>query len=110
LGLPEVVVRNRGGKKLPKAAQWPHCVAPPDRYLGAYQPHHRVTSKGVIFIPVGYTASAIGPVDATPFLDIDFDTDSGDKPTMRICIHADTACELANFILEYLNPVLACKP
>ena len=36
LGWDEVVVRNRGGKKLPKSAQWPYCVAPPDRYGGAY--------------------------------------------------------------------------
>jgi hypothetical protein len=42
LGLTEVVVRNRGGNKLPKAAQWPHCVAPPDRYCGAYQPRRKV--------------------------------------------------------------------
>lgn len=32
LGLDEVVVRNRKGSKLPKSPQWPHCVAPPDRY------------------------------------------------------------------------------
>ena len=36
-------------------------------------------------------------------LDIDFDTDSGDKPTMRIRIDADTAWELSDFVLEYLN-------
>jgi hypothetical protein len=104
LGLPEVVVRNRGRKKLPKAAQWPHCVVPPDRYLGAYQLRHRVpvTTSGVV-IPAGYTASAIGPVDETSFLDIDFDTDSGDEPTIRIRVDADTAWGLADFILEYLN-------
>jgi hypothetical protein len=36
LGLPEVVVRNRNGTHLPKAAQWPHCVVPASRYEGAY--------------------------------------------------------------------------
>jgi hypothetical protein len=38
LGLEPVVVRNRGGSKLAKAAQWPHCVRPSEYYLGAYQP------------------------------------------------------------------------
>ncbi len=32
LGLDEVVVRNRKGSKSAKSPQWPHCVAPPDRY------------------------------------------------------------------------------
>jgi hypothetical protein len=42
LGLPAVIVRNRGGSKLAKAAQWPHCVREPAYYLGAY----RVPSTG----------------------------------------------------------------
>ena len=55
LGLDEVVVRNRGGKKLPRAAQWPHCVAPPDRYSGAYRPHPRLkVIASSVTIPVGY--------------------------------------------------------
>ncbi len=103
LGLPEVVVRNRGGKVIPKAAQWPHCVAPPDRYRDVYQPKRpRVTARGVV-VPEGYTVSAIGPVDGTSLLDIEFDTDSGDKPTMQIRIAADTASELADFLRDYLD-------
>ena len=47
LGLPEVAVRNRGADKKPKAAQWPHCVQPADRYGGAYNSHPRkVTASG----------------------------------------------------------------
>jgi hypothetical protein len=38
LGLAPVVVRNRGGSRLAKAAQWPHCVRPIEYYLDAYQP------------------------------------------------------------------------
>ena len=49
LGLPEVVVRNRKGKpNQPKSAQWPACVVPPDRYLGAYHPYVAVTATGDI--------------------------------------------------------------
>jgi hypothetical protein len=103
LGLPEVKVRNRKGSAPgPKAAQWPHCVAPPHRYLDVYHPTCRLTAKGV-GIPAEYTVSAIASVDGTPLLDIDFDTDSGDKPAIRISMHADTACSLADSILEYLN-------
>jgi hypothetical protein len=46
LGLPKVIVRNRKGKPpQPTSASWPHCVAPPDRYLGAYEPHPTVTAS-----------------------------------------------------------------
>ena len=38
LGLPEVVVKNRGGTRVPKAAQWPHCARPVEYYLDAYHP------------------------------------------------------------------------
>lgn len=44
LGLPPVVAKNRGGSRLPKAAQWPHCVTPAGHYLGVYHP--RVPSTG----------------------------------------------------------------
>jgi hypothetical protein len=38
LGLAPVVTRNRNGSRLPRSAQWPHCVRPPEYYLGAYDP------------------------------------------------------------------------
>ena len=106
LGLDEVVVRNRGGKKLPKAAQWPHCVAPPDRYGGSYQPYQRrKVTASTVTIPVGYRPSAIGPklVDGEAFLDISFDLLSGDGPSIPILIEADAAEELADFITGYLD-------
>ena len=105
LGLDEVVVRNRGGKKLPKAAQWPHCVAPPDRYGGAYQRSGRKVTTSTVTIPVGYHASAIGPklVDGEAILDIGFDPASGDGPSIRILIEVDAAEELADFIMEFLD-------
>ena len=95
LGLDEVVVRNRGGKKLPKAAQWPHCVAPPDRYGGAYQRSGRKVTASTVTIPVGYQASAIGPklVDGEAILDIGFDPASGDGPPIQILIEVDAAEE-----------------
>ena len=100
------MVRNRGGKKLPKAAQWPHCVAPPDRYGGAYQPRPgRKVTASTVTIPVGYHASAIAPklVDGEAILDIGFDPASGDGPPIQILIEVDAAEELADFIMEYLN-------
>ena len=105
LGLDEVVVRNRGGKKLPKAAQWPHCVAPPDRYGGSYQRSGRKVTTSTVTIPVGYHASAIAPklVDGEAILDIGFDPASGDAPSIQIRIEVDAAEELADFIMEYLT-------
>jgi hypothetical protein len=38
LGLPPVVARNRKGSRLPRCAQWPHNVRPPEYHLGAYDP------------------------------------------------------------------------
>jgi hypothetical protein len=40
LGLPPVRTQKKRGKDaaLPSCAQWPHCVRPPDYYLGAYVP------------------------------------------------------------------------
>jgi hypothetical protein len=46
LGLPPVVTRNRKGSKLPRSAQWPHNVRPPDYYLGAYDPDGGVPDPG----------------------------------------------------------------
>jgi hypothetical protein len=44
LGLPEVIVRNRGDKpEQPLSSTWPYGVAPPDRYFGVYE---RVTPSG----------------------------------------------------------------
>lgn len=106
LGLAEVVVRNRNRSKSPKAAQWPHCVAPSDRYLGAYRLPRGVTTNGVTVVPAGYFASAISPVStgADVKLAIDFDADSDDvaAATFRLQIHPDTAWQLAEFITEYL--------
>jgi hypothetical protein len=107
-GLAEVVVRNRGGKKLPKAAQWPHCVFPADRYGGAYQPRRkavRAVTASTVTIPVGYRASAIAPklVDGEAFLDIGFDPASGGGPSIQILIGVDAAEELVDFITEYLD-------
>jgi hypothetical protein len=101
LGLPEVVVRNRAGKKLPKAAQWPHCVAPPERYGGALKDRSRVTSRRVT-IPVEYAPSASESVivDGDAFLDIDFDPASGEGPTIRLRLQVDTAYQLADIILD----------
>ena len=110
LGLDEVVVRNRGGKKLPKAAQWPHCVAGPDRYGGAYQPHRKaVTASTVtastVTIPIGYRAEAIAqkPIAGEEVLDIGFAPASGDGPLIQLLIQVDAAEELADFIAEYLT-------
>jgi hypothetical protein len=105
LGLAEVVVRNRDGKKLPKAAQWPHCVVPPDRYGGAYRlPHREVVTASTVTIPVGYRASAITPklVAGEAFLDIGFDATSRDGSPTQLLIEVDAAEELADFITEYL--------
>jgi hypothetical protein len=105
LGLAEVVVRNRGGKKLPKAAQWPHCVVPPERYGGAYRlPHREVVTASIVTIPVEYRFSAITPklVAGGVFLEIGFDPNSGDGSPIQLLIEVDAADELADFITEYL--------
>jgi hypothetical protein len=51
LGLPAVIVRNRGGSRELVCAHWPHCVRDRAYYLGAYGPdvHHRpvTTSRGI---------------------------------------------------------------
>lgn len=103
LGLAPVVVRNRGDKK-PKAAQWPHCVAEPDRYHGVYQPHQkRVTATGVT-IPVGYRASSVAPLGQGDRLEIGFDPASGDGPSMYVAMDVDAADELARLIADHLDP------
>ena len=104
LGLAEVVVRNRGRKKLPKAAQWPHCIAPPDRYGGAYRPDRKAATASTVTIPVGYRASAVAPkvVGGEAFLDIGFDPTSSDGPPIQVLIEVDAADELADFIMTYL--------
>ena len=103
LGLPEVVVRNRSGSKLAKSPQWPHCVAPPDRYGGAYvaDSRSRVTARTVT-VPPGFNAEAITPVmvgdDA--YLDIEFVPSSGDGKWIWLRLPVDTAYQLAEFILD----------
>lgn len=104
LGLATVVVRNRGAKKLPKAAQWPHCVVAADRYEGAYKSNGNekpVTTRSVT-IPAGHYASAVTPItaDGEAFLDIDFDPASGDAAPLRLRIQVDAAYELAELILD----------
>lgn len=107
LGLPEVVVRNRRGTELPKAPQWPHCVAPPERYLGAYRKRRAaVTARGVI-VPPGYYASAITPVATgkNVMLSIEFESAglAVDDPTIQLRIDPDTALQLADSIIDYLG-------
>lgn len=100
LGLPEVVVRNRGGKKLPKSAQWPHCVAPPERYDGLYRPRRTVTAKRVV-VPEGCEPACVSHVDGTTLIDIDFDSPKGDK-SIGLRIDLDTAWQLADFIMQFV--------
>jgi hypothetical protein len=69
LGLSEVVVRNRGGKKLPKAAQWPHCVAPPERYGGALATRSGVTARRVTIPADYYAGEPYGDEDEFSVLD-----------------------------------------
>lgn len=96
----EVVVRNRGGKKLPKSAQWPHCVAPPERYDGLYRPRRTVTAKRVV-VPEGCEPACVSHVDGTTLIDIDFDSPKGDK-SIGLRIDLDTAWQLADFIMQFV--------
>jgi hypothetical protein len=107
LGLDEVVVRNRDGGKKPKAAQWPHCVAPPDRYAGAYEQRAKkpVTARTVT-IPCGYRPTSIAtPIadDGDVLMDIWFDPSSGDSKPIQLTMDIDAAAELADQIIEYLT-------
>lgn len=105
LGLAEVVVRNRNGSKVPKSPQWPHCVAPPDRYLNAYRLPGRKAVTPSVAIPAGYVVAAIGPkvIDGQTLLEIEFEPDNGDGRLMQLLIDPDTAWLLADFITDYLN-------
>lgn len=106
LGLAPVIVRNRKGSKLPKSAQWPHSVAPPDRYLGAYSPRRtRESVTPSIAIPNGYFASCINLTERAgqPVLEINFADESGDRPTVQVYLDPDAACHLADFIAEYFS-------
>ena len=98
LGLPEVVVRNRGGKKLPKSAQWPHCVRPNPGDVR----HQKTVTARTVSIPVGYYVSVIDSqmIDDKAFLHIRFDPASGDGQTIEIRLEVDTAYQLADFILD----------
>jgi hypothetical protein len=105
LGLDDVVVRNRGGAKLPKSAQWPHCVAPPGRYLGAYRPRSSAVTARAVTIPAGHTPVFIGPkiVGGQAVLSIELVPANGDGPTVQLNTDIDTAAELADLITEYLS-------
>lgn len=107
LGLPEVVVRNRGGEKKPKAPQWPHCVAPSSRYRGAYNPGRGVTAKTVA-IPSDYCPVVITPVvlgNDGAVLEVDFEpelSDVNDK-AVRLRVGVDTAAQLAGLINDFFT-------
>ena len=105
LGLAEVVVRNRkkGAETRPKAAQWPHCVAPPDRYRGVYQPHQKRVTPTSVTIPPGYHVAAIAPLAGQEeLLEIGFAPASG-APWIYLDIEIDAAAELADFITKHLD-------
>jgi hypothetical protein len=104
LGLDEVVVRNRNGKKLPKSPQWPMCVAGPDRYLGVFQPHQKRVTATSVTIPPGYRVFAVEPASGMDdYLEIGFAPASGDGPCVYVDIEADAAAELAESIMDHLD-------
>jgi hypothetical protein len=104
LGLGEVVVRNRSGETKPKAAQWPHCVAEPDRYGGAWHPPEKCVTATCVTIPPGYQPCSIAPVDPGDRLEIGFDPASGDGPSMYVVMDVDAADQLAILIIGYFDP------
>jgi hypothetical protein len=91
LGLPAVIVRNRRGKLArPKSAQWPHCVVPPDRYLGAYQRDRDAavtTSRDMSLGDVPNVATAV-------------EIDAEDTPLTRVEKRFDVALQEMRWFLE----------
>jgi len=102
LGLAAVVARNRNGEKKPLSAQWPHCVAEPDRYGGAYHPHEKRVTATRVTIPPGYRASSIAPLLGSS-LEIGFYPASGDGSPVYVVIDDDAADGLANLIMAHFD-------
>ena len=98
LGLSEVVVRNRAAETKPKSAQWPHCVASPDRYGGGYvrprRSDKRITIPRVC-VPIAVASNGDG------WLDVTFGTARRDVIDVRIPF--DAAAELALLIDDHLR-------
>jgi hypothetical protein len=104
LGLPDVVIRNRGGVKKCKAAQWPHCVMPPERYGGFYKTFDDTASRDITrSVPAGHIPESITP-DETGGLVIDFNPQSSDTaPTMRLRIDVDAAAQLSDLLNDFFG-------
>ncbi len=113
LGLDEVVVRNRKGSKSPKSPQWPHCVAPPDRYGGVCVPTTRVVTtrslvtNGVITLPDGYTPTSLEhiSVGGEKLIEVVFEPWYGDinDPEIRLHMQVDTARDLGELLADHFD-------
>ena len=110
LGLDEVVVRNRKGSKLPKSPQWPHCVAPPDRYgRPLVWNDERGSGSGVtatgVTVPDGYLPVSIEP-DSSRVV-IEFEPESGEinDRTIRLSIAPDAAADLGRLLAEFFADI-----
>lgn len=98
LGLPEVAIRNRGGSKRPKAAQWPHCVQPADHYGGFYKPHPDDNAPRYMVIPPGYSPrrkKATVAADGAVYTTIEF---TGPGRAVEILINADAVDKLIEML------------
>jgi hypothetical protein len=103
LGLAPVVVRNRGDKK-PKAAQWPHCVAPSDRYSGVCQPHRKRSPLRVSPFRLGTRLHRSHHLMPATGLRSGFDPASGDGPSIYVVMDVEAADELVRLIADHLGP------
>jgi hypothetical protein len=103
LGLSDVVVRNRkkGAESRPKAAQWPYCVAPPERYNNVYKtPQKRVTASCVA-VPENYLAVSVAATTDNK-MEIGFVSATGDGQEIYLELDTDTAVDMTQLITEYL--------
>lgn len=99
LGLPAVVVRNRKGEQKPKAAQWPFCVMPPERYGGAYLAGGRRSDRRIAIPRVCMPLAVVSAGD--DWIDVTFGTAVRDVLDVRISRAA--AADLALLINDHLN-------
>jgi hypothetical protein len=91
LGLSRVRTSKKRGPEagLPSCAQWPHCVRPPDYYLGAYVPPNRDKEKVNLadlaadqMLELAATLSQLGP-------------DWGERPKGEVDTRLDAQHKLA---------------
>jgi hypothetical protein len=123
LGLDEVVVRNRKGSKSAKSPQWPHCVAPPDRYgaplrwsgeravinhdsvIGSVSDSESTVTDSGVRVPDGCLPTSVRTkrVSGKMLIEIVFEPECGEStdPEIRTCMPIASALELGKLLTEH---------